>query len=192
MHRISDRRVGGIGRESFRLFSKICGDNPMRVVSIVTTMWEAVTGEMGARREQELASNSVFFKDAIDKGARMVRHYNNQESARQVVMQLLGNNPTALRMQVELVEDRLDVKSTAAGKELRSQLERQIARLTEKVQTLQSGPNGMDEEHRRTMLALENLQNDVSRLEQRTISYLASNWRLEGTYSARSFAGVGL
>lgn len=133
MHRISDFRMGGIARENFRLFRKICGDDAMKNVLIVTTMWEDVTPETGASREQELATKSIFFKDAVDHGARMIRHYDTTESAKDVIELLLPNQPEVLLMQHELVYEHKRIPTTAAGIELRSEFKRQEEKREQKM-----------------------------------------------------------
>jgi len=136
MHRISENRVGGIARENFRLFSKICGEDAMRNVLIVTTMWEAIPEEVGARREEELTSKSLFFKDAVDHGARMVRHYNTAESARRTMRTCLDNTPRVLQMQHEVVDEHKQLPQTAAGMELQSELEKQAEQHRQRMQQL--------------------------------------------------------
>ncbi|PCH38685.1 hypothetical protein WOLCODRAFT_51809, partial [Wolfiporia cocos MD-104 SS10] len=131
MHRISDIRVSGITRENFEIFSKICGNNAMEILSIVTTMWEDVTEEKGAARERELASKVIFFKDAIDQGAQMKRHHNTKESAIAITETILGTSrtPHVLQLQREIVDDRMELPQTAAGTQLHTDLEREMQEL---------------------------------------------------------------
>ncbi|KAH9925223.1 P-loop containing nucleoside triphosphate hydrolase protein [Fomitopsis serialis] len=118
MHRISDRRVGGIARKNFRLFGKICGPEAMKNVFIVTTMWEDVSEEVGQAREQELVSKPIFFQPAVAEGAKLVRHQKTAESAQSIVCSLINNAARGLQMQRELVEERRQVPETAAGCDL--------------------------------------------------------------------------
>lgn len=137
LHRISDRRVGGIARENFRLFMKICGASTMRNVAIVTTMWDDVTEQMGQAREQELQTKEIFYQPAIKEGARMVRHQNSAESARCIVSSLLVRRLVkGLQMQDELVEERKTVPETAAGLDLFEYFKQQEARHRQEVQQL--------------------------------------------------------
>lgn len=136
MHRISDRRVGGIARENFRLFGKICGPKAMKNVLIVTSMWEEVSEEIGSAREQELASKAIFYQPAIEAGAKMIRHYNYAESARMVVSTLLANLAQKLQMQCELVEQKKQVPETAAGVDLLQLLREQEERYQRQLQDL--------------------------------------------------------
>lgn len=136
MHRISDFRVGGIARENFRLFTKICGKDSMKNVSIVTTMWEDVLEELGARRERELASKTIFFKETLDQGARMCRFYNTSTSAMEIMNPFVANVPKALRIQVEIVVENKTIPQTEAGKELRTEKDRQEQKHQEALRKL--------------------------------------------------------
>ncbi|KAI0950845.1 hypothetical protein AcW1_008042 [Taiwanofungus camphoratus] len=138
MHRISDNRIGGIAKENFRLFEKICGTDAMKNVLIVTTMWEDVTLEIGTSREKELASKSTFFKDAIDAGARMTRNYNTAVSAKTVMQNIINNLPQTLQMQREIVDEKKIVPQTEAGIELQNELERQVEIIRHATKQLQA------------------------------------------------------
>ncbi|OBZ66289.1 putative Dol-P-Man:Man(7)GlcNAc(2)-PP-Dol alpha-1,6-mannosyltransferase [Grifola frondosa] len=150
MQRISDNRVSGIARKSFRLFSKICGDDAMKNVVIVTNMWEEVPLQRGQRREHELATKSIFFKDALDHGAQM---------------------------QHDMVDDHKEPGDTAAGKELRSELEETVQRQRKEIEELQEeiqylkGKSAKDAElHRQEINALRDtcasLNAQVARVEE--------------------------
>jgi len=70
-HRISDNKMGGVSRRNFNMFRKLCGEETLRNVLIVTTMWGIVPVPQAEAREKELASDDLLFKSVIDKGARM-------------------------------------------------------------------------------------------------------------------------
>ena len=61
MHRISDFRVGGVSRRNLSMFRKLCGDETLRNVALVTNMWSEVTSERGAARERELRTDPLLF-----------------------------------------------------------------------------------------------------------------------------------
>ncbi|KAJ3509701.1 hypothetical protein NMY22_g16207 [Coprinellus aureogranulatus] len=130
IHRISDFRMGGISLKNFKTFRKLRGESTLRNVIIVTNMWGEVAPQLGEQREQELATQDDFFKPALDKGAKMLRHHNTLESSgHDIVRHILRNNPMALQIQTEIVEEKKDVSQTAAAdeieKELRAEKERQ-------------------------------------------------------------------
>ncbi|KAI0342626.1 P-loop containing nucleoside triphosphate hydrolase protein [Trametopsis cervina] len=118
MHRISDIRIGGISRRNFGMFRKLCGDDSLKNVVIVTNMWGEVSREKGVAREEELKTDELLFKPVLAKGATMLRNYNTVQSARLILRQLLGNRPQALQLQRELVDEGRDITQTEAGVEL--------------------------------------------------------------------------
>ncbi|KAJ2935050.1 hypothetical protein H1R20_g2003, partial [Candolleomyces eurysporus] len=133
IHRISDFRMGGISLKNFRTFRRLCGEQTLRNVVIVTNMWSAVDPQLGAQREQELLTqDDLGFKSALEKGAKMMRHDGTGQSAADILRYILGNNnPMALQIQREIVDEKKDVSQTAAAdeieKELRAERERQKA-----------------------------------------------------------------
>ena len=126
VHRITDKRFTGIARRNFRMFCELCGDAALRNVVLVTNMWSEVSPGVGEARENELSTN--FFKSALEKGARMVRHYDTAQSAHTIIRMIVGNHPVALQIQQELVDDGKDIINTAAGKAVDRELCEQIRR----------------------------------------------------------------
>lgn len=141
MHRISDFRVGGTSRRNFRMFRKLCGDETLKNVTIVTNMWSEVTLERGAARERELATDDVLFKPVLDEGATMERHDGSLTSAQEIVRRIINNTPMTLRVQREIVDEKKDIKETAAGIELdrelaalRAQHKKELAEVREEME----------------------------------------------------------
>ncbi|KAF9562578.1 hypothetical protein CPC08DRAFT_373207 [Agrocybe pediades] len=159
MHRILDNRVGGISTRNFRLFRKICGESTLDSVVIATTMWDQVDQAVGERREDELSTKDHFFKPAVEKGARLLRHHNNVESARNIISSIVQRNkkPVTLQIQDELSRG-LDISETKAGVELRQEIFEQMERYREEIRgimlDIHEASRHRDEESRQE-LALE-------------------------------------
>lgn len=170
MHRISDFRMTGMSRRNFALFRKLCGDDTLRNVVIVTSMWSEVTAERGLAREDELATDDMFFKPVLDKGARMMRHDNSPATAAHILRQLVPLCRRTLLIQRELVDLDKDIAETAAGAALlqdleeqarkqrdnllQVELERQEALLAQDLETAQE----LEEERRATEVRIETLE----------------------------------
>ena len=103
----------------------------MKHVIIVMTMWDAfkTSARVGDDRVQELERD--YFSDALRHGARTAHHNNTPESAVGILEQLVGAGaePNALRIQREMVDDRVEVVYTGAGRELMEQLGAEAMRL---------------------------------------------------------------
>ncbi|CAL1717342.1 unnamed protein product [Somion occarium] len=133
LHRISDYRMGGVARKNFRLFKKLCGDDALKSVVIATNMWGDVSAEIGDKREKELASNDLFYKPALERGSKLVRHNNTFESAQNIVRQIMGYPPQALSIQQEVVDQHKSIGETSAGLDLRAELDAQIQKQKEEL-----------------------------------------------------------
>ena len=98
-------------------------------------MWDKVTPEEGSRREQELMSSNTLFKPMLDGGAIMIRHDRTAESADKVINYLLGRGATTPQIVRELVEEKT-LEMTAAGGELRSEVEELMNKNNEEIKSL--------------------------------------------------------
>jgi len=152
VHRISDVRFTGTAVKSFKTLLAMCGDKALQNVAIMTNMWGKVTTEVGTAREEELTSS--FFKPALDKGAQLLRHSDTIESAHDIIRTVLQHQQVALQIQEEMIDHRKRVSDTAAGKELRRELDEQAGKRQIQLQELQemlSRTEAGDEETRQEL-----------------------------------------
>lgn len=138
LHRISDNRMGGTATRSFRFFRKICGDDVMSNVVIVTNMWSKVGSREGATREQQLMTDDRFFKPAIDRGARIFRHDHTSSSALDILRPILDNHPQPFAIQRELVNEFRHLCDTEAGREVNHSLRTFTRKCTEDMISLKA------------------------------------------------------
>ncbi|KAF9465619.1 hypothetical protein BDZ94DRAFT_1346171 [Collybia nuda] len=138
MHRISDFRMGGISTRNFKMFRSLCGDTTLKNVVIVTNMWGEVCREIGEAREFELANDGLFFKPVLDKQARMVRHDNTMASAQFIIGLFRKNDPKALQIQVEIIDEGKDNSQTAAAQLLNQELIEQVRKQEEEKRRVQA------------------------------------------------------
>ena len=176
-YRISDFRMSGIARKNFSMFRKLCGENALQNVVIVTNMWGEVDPQTGNAREAELIREDIFFKPVIEKGARMARHQNTLPSAKAIIRLVLDNHPLPLRIQEELVNEHKDISETGAGEELNREINAQIKKHREEMLSLkeemEQAMKNHDEETRKELeietqrmkKEIERFQNDSQRLE---------------------------
>lgn len=142
LHRISDNRMGGIARRNFLTFRKLCGENSLKNVLIVTTMWtvdkSSPTRQAEERREAQLAAGDDFFKPALDKGARMVRHDGTATSALDILRMIVNTQapkPTVpLHVQTELVDEKKPLMQTEVGQGLHQYLQEKAKEHQKEVQ----------------------------------------------------------
>jgi len=161
VHRISDVRFTGTAAKSFKTLLAMCGEQALRNVVIVTTMWGKVTEEVGAAREQELIS--TFFKPALDNRARFLRHNDTFESAHEIVRTILDNQPVTLRIQEEIVDQRKYLSETAAGKELQKEFDKRAKKHLEQLKELRGMLNQTEANDRETR---QELEQEISKLQE--------------------------
>lgn len=104
------------------MLRKLCGDDTLQNVAIVTNMWDLESEVKGVIREEELKTDDLFFKPVLEKGAQMLRHNNTLDSARAIVSHFIRKDPLALLIQRELVDEHKDITETAAGVVLQGEL----------------------------------------------------------------------
>ncbi|KAG0705709.1 hypothetical protein DFH29DRAFT_996582 [Suillus ampliporus] len=170
MHRISDFKMGDTSKRNFTIFRELCGESSLKNVLIVTNMWSEVKRETGEARESELASKDKFFKPVLEKGARLLRHEGTLESAHTILHYLINSHPAALRIQQEIVDEHKPIEKTAAGSELRRDLEEQAEHYREEIRNIREDMAAMrvkDEETRAELQEeLEKKQQECIRIEQ--------------------------
>jgi hypothetical protein len=111
IHSIANKQF--TAKQNFGMFHELCGDTTLKNVILVTNMWGDVSRNVGEDREQELSKE--IFRPVLDKGAKMVRHYDTWQSAHDIIREILENQPVTLPIQVELVDEGKNVVDTAAG-----------------------------------------------------------------------------
>ncbi|KAF9465618.1 P-loop containing nucleoside triphosphate hydrolase protein, partial [Collybia nuda] len=138
MHRISDFRMGGISTRNFKMFRSLCGDSTLKNVVIVTNMWGEVSREIGEARERELAEDGLFFKSVLDKQGRMVRHDNTIASAQSIIELFSKNEPKALQIQTDIIDEGKDISQTVAAQILNQELIGQARKQEEEKRRVQA------------------------------------------------------
>ena len=135
------------------MFRELCGDTTLKNVILVTNMWDDVSHNAGESREKELSTS--FFKSALDQGARMTRHHNTEQSARDVVRMIMGNCPVVVQIQRELVDENRKIIHTSAGqiinRELNELIRRHQASLNELREEMKQASREEDEGKRQEL-----------------------------------------
>ncbi len=99
LHRISDNRMTGSAMRNLHLLKKLCGPDALKNVILVTTMWDQIRSQAdGENRQRGVAGESRVLgrHDQDGFGSRVLRHTNDQTSARSLVSSLLRSSNTAL------------------------------------------------------------------------------------------------
>lgn len=154
IHRISDRRFSGIAGRNFKIFRELCGETSLKNVVLLTNMWDEVTRGVGEAREGELAS--TFLKPALDKGARIARHHNTEQSAHDAIRRIMDNHPIVLQIQREIVDEHKDISSTAAGEAINTELAEEMKRHEAELSVVRENVmRALEEKHEKARQVLE-------------------------------------
>ena len=130
------------------MLRELCGEDTLKNVVIVTNRWEDVATDLGDARERELRTKEIFFKLALDKGARMVRHHNTYESASAIVKGLISNTPLPLLIQREMINEGKQLLDTAAGEVVNHELLEVIRKHTAELDKIKEEMKGQCPLHR--------------------------------------------
>ncbi|KAF4156923.1 hypothetical protein CNMCM6069_006219 [Aspergillus lentulus] len=123
LHRITDIRMQGSAKKNLIMFRQLCGQDALKKVILVTTMWDKVPADEGARREAELINTPEFWGWMLGKGSSCHRHNNMEASARSIVARLANHKtPITTDLQRQLVDENKSLDQTSAGRELQGEL----------------------------------------------------------------------
>jgi hypothetical protein len=118
LHRISDSRMSGSTMRNLATFKKLIGVNALHNVVLVTTMWDRIDEVQGTKREEALVRTPEFWGAMMSHGSTAARFNGSREGASIIIRSLLNNTAMALKIQEEMIDDRLHLEETEAGKEL--------------------------------------------------------------------------
>ena len=114
LHRITDNRMPGSAIRSLDLFKELIGENALSNVVLATTMWSEMKDiEKANERDSELREE--YWDDMRRKGSATTRFDGTTASAEGIVSQLLGKKSVVLKIQEQLVDQKMSLRQTAAG-----------------------------------------------------------------------------
>jgi len=138
LHPIVDVRMHGAAQRNLTLLRCICGEDAVKCIALVTTMWEVNTAMRAQyiNRELDLLSIDKWWKRMRDQGTTHFRHEGTESSAKNIIdnvlMQHANHGPFTLQIQKEMLEEGRSLEETTAGREvykdlneLRVQLQKQ-------------------------------------------------------------------
>ncbi len=118
--------MAGAPLKNLKMFAQLCGTIAAERVMLVTTMWDRIKrAEVGVKREAELKGK--FWKDLIDKGAKVERFHASFESAWAIIGLLYQPlHQEVVLLQEELANLNKHLSKTGAGKTLYNTLQKQL------------------------------------------------------------------
>lgn len=193
LHRIQDIRVGGSGLRNLKMFRRLCGTENLANVVLATNMWDQVDPALGNKREAALKDDPVLWKTMIEHGSRVFRQDDGRASGLRILTYLISlRSPMVLDIQRELVESKMKLKDTRAGRELLTEVEREqqealrkIQDLEAKVQRLQEACDKENQSRLQTVQDLEMWKEKKEQAEQKLTRTLEDAIKLRATHDQR-------
>lgn len=123
LHNITETRIKGSAVQGLKIFKAMCGAEAFPGITMATTFWDKV-GTDGMRQADnnwiELQRNVNFWKELVDGGCSKQMLSAGKTSAMQVVQGIASRDiRLVLKMQRQLVDEKLLIYETDAGKELK-------------------------------------------------------------------------
>ena len=160
LHKITDNRMAGAPHRNLRMFGQLCGDQGVKKVILVTTMWDKVKISTGAQREHDLRLN--YWRGMMDNGASVARFRNSPQTAWKIIDIIVQESTTdVLLLQEELVDLKLRLNETKAGIMLYSNLQELLLEQQRTIQLIAQQARGESDPALTSKLAA-----DHSRIEK--------------------------
>jgi hypothetical protein len=148
------------------MFRQLCGENALKRVVLVTTMWDKVPDDEAIRREKELIDTPQFWGWMLGKGSSCQRHYNTEDSARIIVSELVGYmEPVTTELQRQMVDEKKELGETSAGQELQSEMVKEKAKWAQERREIEEQLRMAIEQRDRYTKMIQKVENDTESLK---------------------------
>jgi len=129
--------MAGSAMKNLRMFKKLCGEDGLPSVVLATTFWGNVSLQEGQQREHQLKTRDDFWNVMIRKGSRVFRQDKGANSAFNIIQYLVKKGrKTPLDIQKQMVDEKMSLDQTAAGREVQAELVAQRKEYEERLQAL--------------------------------------------------------
>jgi len=136
LHPITDNRMRGSSFRNLELFTKLVGEDALPNVVLATTMWGLVTDmEKANSRDSELREE--YWGGMRRKGSTTTRFDGSTASAQGIVSQLLGKKSVVLKVQEQLVDQKMSLNQTAAGEFLEPEVANDTEQFKKRLRQLE-------------------------------------------------------
>jgi len=183
LHRITDLRMEGSAVKNLMMFKKLCGPGALKNVFLTTTQWSNVDQAAGEIRESSISGDPNFWGRLIDKGATVQRFYGTRESGLGLIVKMMQNQPEALDIQDQIVEQRKTIVETDAGQWINAELIAQEKKYKEEIENLERERQAAIAEKDEEMKEL--LAEEKAKAQERLERAEAEKRHLEGMHAAQ-------
>ncbi|KPI45820.1 uncharacterized protein AB675_253 [Cyphellophora attinorum] len=154
VHKITDTRVTRTVRRNLSLLMDLCGDDPLKNLTLLTSFWDETDRVHAQQKEKELVAKKEWWGYMVEKGAAVRRFMNTEQSAHDIIWDYVTKDRVTLQIQEEMVDGGLDIKHTKAG----AALDAEVAQLLKQHEKeLEDVRQRMEQARREQKLELEEM-----------------------------------
>jgi hypothetical protein len=117
LHSLLEARIKGGARRNLIVLGKLVGTQNLHKCRLVTTKVSALQ-RAPEEIESRLCNNPNFWMPLLERGAKVVRFMDSQNSAHQIIQSLLGSSGVVLKLTSETQIKHRNLEDTAAGQEV--------------------------------------------------------------------------
>lgn len=135
MHRITDNKMSGSARRYFEMFQRLCGEQSMSNIVLLTTMWNQLKEKkVGQQRERELREQ---YWSVMESKGSIIRQFDGRPATAKALVCRLARKPSVvLDIQTELVHEGKMLEETTAGRLVVPCLDSRIVESNDEIQKL--------------------------------------------------------
>lgn len=184
LHRISDPRMSGGAMRNLHMFKELCGKDCFRSVLLATTFWNSIDGRQALQNENELKTTEEFWGEMISLGSSYTRHTGDKKSAWKILdFMIQHRHPFLATIQQEMVDGKLDLNQTKAGRQLNADLialeEKHIKKMRELERSYIAAQEEQDQRSMQRIAELhETLQKEIDHGKESQADLVASLERI--------------
>ncbi|GAP92453.1 putative GTP-binding HSR1-related [Rosellinia necatrix] len=127
LHSINGTRMSGTDNRNLTMFKNLCGENAYQGVVLATTGWPENGVGDHEYREHQLMTKPEYWGTMCQNGSQVLRLMNTRLSALSLVDYIQSlDKKTVLKIQEQMVDQKLALPQTAAGGALDAELAKQM------------------------------------------------------------------
>jgi hypothetical protein len=146
----------GSSLRNLNMFKELIGDEFHKNLTLGTTCWSLVSFHIALDRENELKTDSNFWKIMISRGARLARILDDGPKARDLVYEIASHDAVPLQTQRDVVDRGISFNNLAVTRMVNYELEqirKQQKAATERFKEARQRRLDQEEEARQRELA---------------------------------------
>lgn len=195
LHKITENRMSGSSVRNLSMFKQLCGDSVYPHVVLATTMWSYLESspellKQGSKNMEELVKRPEWWGIMKQRGSRVVRHSGKRDSALEIIDSLIASRDPSMTMNIqrEMVDDKLSLENTSAGREADKEIHKARERWQEEIKTVQKNYEAALKDRDQQMTQMLKAQHDElqSKIEAATNAQQALKINLERLLEEKS------